>query len=131
MNEIEIKLPIIVYDMHWHEALVFLTLEDTEAYLNPTNAKNNEYKIFDARGRILSIKYIAQKESILFGIRKLDRECIVLEKIDDENHMDDLREVLIKFIARYGTTPEELNTFSLEELIREAAKLPKFWRASR
>jgi hypothetical protein len=125
----EIKLPIIVYDKHWHEVLVYLSVEDAEAYLDPCNAKNNEYQIYDANGTPLRIKYITQKESFLLGLGKAELEKVILDKSDDVNRVEELREVLSNFITRYGTPIDELNLFSLDELIREAAKLPKLWRA--
>jgi len=131
MNENEINLPIVVFDKHWHEVLVYLSIEDAEASIDLFHAKNNEYQIYDAKATQLEIKYITKKESILFGLENNEAECVVLEKTQALNRLDELREILINFITRYGTSIDELSTFSLDELIREAAKLPKFWRAIR
>ncbi len=128
MNENEIKLPIVVYDKRWHEVLVFLSMEDAEVYLDPGRARNNEYQIYDGKAGTLTINYITQKESFLFGLDKSEVERVVLKKTDDISHVDDLRETLINFIMRYDTSVEVLKRFSLDELIREAARLPKAWR---
>lgn len=129
MNKNEIRLPVVIYDKCWHEVLVYLAVEDAEDHLDPIKAKNNEYQIYDGNGDSLKIKYITQNESSLFGLRKTEIERVILEREDEMNRVDELRNILINYIARHGTQVDTLSLFSLDELIRSAAKLPKQWRA--
>ena len=129
MNENEIESPLVVYDKRWHEALVYLSVEDAEAHLDPGRARNNEYQIYDGKARTLKINCITQNESSLFGLRRTEIERVILEKENEISRVDELRNILINYIVRHGTPIAALSLFSLDELIRSAAKLPKQWRA--
>lgn len=115
------KPPIIVIDKRGHDLSIYSTVEEAENHLEAIDVKENEYTAFDAEGRSLKLHVLTKKVPIIWGILKVNRDCVILEQVDDKpTHADSLRAGLTNYLKEKGVSPKELVDLSIELLITKA-----------
>jgi hypothetical protein len=106
-----IKYPLILNDKVFHEVRVFMTADDA----NNSLERDGDYSVYDAEGRLASLR--------------MDTDGYVIDGFEEQpNHKDELKQILIDFLTRYGKTVEDMKEWTLDQLFREASKQPKHRR---
>jgi hypothetical protein len=96
--------PPIIAD-NFGDVLFFRTVPDAEAYIEPIDARNNEYIVFDSKGRLLQIT-----------VRS--RNKVSIESVESEpTHTSQLNDVLQKHLLTLGVPEEWLKEAELADLI--------------
>lgn len=108
---VDIELPIVVSSPN--DILVFKSISDLVAYLEPIDIENHMYKAcYDSKGRLLGlfVKNDAHNHSRL-----------IVELMEDTpQHLEELMGVLQKFLFAVGVDQTWLSQASLEQLIFRA-----------
>lgn len=87
------------------DILVFRSLQEAEAYIEPVDVQNQEYAVYDSEGRLLRL--IAIK-----------RNKVVIEPMEDEpSHAFQLQTLLQKHLMTLGLPSEWVRKASLAELV--------------
>ena len=99
------KVPIIV--SNFGDVLIFDSIEKAERYIEPIDVDNNEYIAYDSEGHLLHLV-------------NLPRYQVAIEPAETEpNHANELREILMDFLARTGVSKSWLSRASLQELVKK------------
>jgi hypothetical protein len=100
--------PIIIYN--FGDVLIFETVEKAERYIEPIDIDNNEYIAYDSEGRLLRLI-----------VRSRNRVHIEATEAEP-NHADEVRKILIDFLAYVGLLRDRLLNATLQDLIVEGLK---------
>jgi hypothetical protein len=103
------KTPIIVDNRG--DVLVFESITDMERYIEPVDVENQEYKFFDGIGRLLTVEI--QKGQCREKVK-------IMEAEDKPIHQSELQSILIKFLKAVSDAPTDFDSFTWDQLIREA-----------
>ena len=100
-----IKPPIVIDESS--DIDVFDSVAHAESYLEPIDVKNNLFVAYDSEGKLL---------------RPLPTSpTITIDSAESEpNHLNELREVLIKFITQMSIPVEQLRKSTTQELVQKA-----------
>jgi spore coat polysaccharide biosynthesis predicted glycosyltransferase SpsG len=102
------KLPIIISengDLSFYEKV-----EEAELYLEATDVKNNEYRAYDASGKLLSLEIETRGEPPLDFV-------VVCENENSAEDVKKLREILRKFLFHLNISTSEAS--SLQGIIKK------------
>lgn len=105
----------------------FRTVEDAERYLEPEDVARNEYAVFDATGRVFSLRGASTVVARLWGLWKVSHRSVKIEG-GASSAPDELRERLTKYLVRSGSAASAaaLQTVSLDKLADQAIKIAGF-----
>jgi hypothetical protein len=94
--------PIIIYN--FGDVLVFGSIESAERYLEAIDVENNEYIGYDGTGRLLELG--------------TDGSHVIIRAAEAcPTHQNDLRKILIEYLAQLGLASDWLLYASLEQLV--------------
>jgi len=85
---------------------VFGSIEAAESYMEPIDVEDNRYVAFDSEGRLLRI---------------LTTPNVTLEAAEEvPNHVEQVREILIRLLRYCGSTDPDLSSLPLKELVQKS-----------
>ncbi len=99
---------------------IFDSVPEAESWLEAVDVRDGIYRGFDARGRLLMLG-TSLKVSKVLGLLKTAIERVVISSAEEvPGHREELRGILLKFLAACGDDSEALGRMSLDELIVRA-----------
>ncbi len=105
---IMVKAPIFLDN--FGDILVFQSVEDAERYIEPIDVAHNEYVGYDSEGRLLQLA-VTNKRRVSVEIAE-----------SEPRHSDELRRILVRFLARLGESENWLANASLQDLTTKMMK---------
>lgn len=98
-----IKTPIFLDESG--DVLVFESVEYAERYIEPIDVANDEYVGYDSEGRLLHLMVTDR------------RRVSICSAEPDPEHSDELRRILVRFLAYLGESESWLSKASLQDLV--------------
>ena len=101
-----IEIPVFLYEPN--NLYIFDSLEGAKRFAEPIDIINNEYKAYDAKGRLLRLEVQNNGK----------KQMIVLEPLEEiPTHQTELFNVLKQFLSSCGVDSEWLAQAPLQDLI--------------
>ena len=116
---IDISKVVIVVDNG--DLSFFKTLQDAENCLEPIDVKNNEYVIYDSKGRLLTPSVIVEERPGLFNIGKVSVEVVKIEPEQPQSTGNEsFGSVLKKYVSQYIIPDSLASKATVQELLQTA-----------
>lgn len=107
--------PIYVADREGVDIAVFPTVKDAERYIEPIDAVNQEYVVYDVRGRILAVS--------------VDGSHTILAASSEEMFLEELVARINDYLLGLGEVDKVRQPTDLVQFVREAASV--IWDSQR
>ena len=100
---------------------IFDSISKAEKYLEPIDARNEEYEVYDKDGHLLKLDVEEMEKVSFFGKLKVEGVKIYNED-DGEDHTYELRKALIDLFRKTSTYDFKDEGLPLHELVNKAVK---------
>lgn len=106
------------------DVLLFASREEAEAYLEPIDVQNQEYRGYDAAGRLLAFQVTTEEVPILLGLFKVSRERVRVEVAERlPSHQAEVQSILAGALLRMGIAEDRVRRAELAQLVAIALEV--------
>jgi hypothetical protein len=117
------SLIILVHGVDVH---IFTSLSEVESYIEPIDAKMNDYKVFDSEGMLYNIAVYKIKERYFFGLFKGSYEIVKVTPNEDKiSHKAELHQYLCEHFEAIQMPRSEWQALTTDELLNKLAEMHK------